>query len=62
MTYSHFCNICKYQNEDSEILKVCPDCSSTGITNDIPIDGGSDDFIDEGDPKESFSTGVEENV
>lgn len=54
MIYQHFCHICKYENQDSEILKVCPDCSSTGITNDIPVYDESDDFIDEGDPKESF--------
>lgn len=54
MIYSHYCHICKYKAEDTEFLKVCPDCSSNGITNDVPVGEISDDFIDEDDIKEDF--------
>ena len=57
--YSHKCPICKYTSEDTEVLKVCPDCSSNRISNDIPIEDISDDFIDEGDPLEEFRSQLE---
>ncbi len=57
--YRHTCPICKFSAEDTEILKVCPDCSSNRISNDIPIEDISDDFIDEGDPLEEFRTQLE---
>lgn len=53
--YRHVCSKCGHESEDQEILRVCPECSCSDITNDIPVNEFSDEFMDEGEILEDFS-------